>query len=97
MSDNQACKPGIQLLIDEQVNDESLKGSFSLAKRNKGNLSLKNRMLHRLDKLAAQNVKQFYLIVDVSKHCNLLMKRLVHTRVYILLVRDCAITFGGLG
>jgi len=26
MSDNQSCKPGIQLLIDEQVNDEVVKG-----------------------------------------------------------------------
>jgi len=61
MSDNQAFKPGIQLLIDEQVNAESLKGSFSLPKRNKGNLFLKNGILHRLDKLAGQYVEQLVL------------------------------------
>ena len=49
---NQACKPGIELLIDEPINDESLKGSFSPAKRHKGKLFLKNGILHRMDKIS---------------------------------------------
>jgi hypothetical protein len=49
------------VLIDEQVNDESLKGSFSLAKRKIGNLFFKNGVLHRLDKLSGQHVEQLVL------------------------------------
>jgi hypothetical protein len=58
---NHACKLGIELLIDEQINDESLKGSFSLAKRHKCKLFLKNGILHRMDNISGQHVEQLVL------------------------------------
>lgn len=48
-------------LTDEQVSDESLKGSFSLVKRKKGNLLFKNGILHRFDKISGQQVEQLVL------------------------------------
>jgi hypothetical protein len=60
-SDNHANKSDVQLLIDEQANDDSLKGSFSLVKRKKGNLFIKNGILHRIDKIAGQHVEQLVL------------------------------------
>ena len=58
---DQTCRSDVLLLIEEQVSDESLKGSFSLAKRKKGNLFIKNGILHRADKLAGQRVEQLVL------------------------------------
>jgi hypothetical protein len=59
-----------EVLRNEQLNDESLKGCFSLAKRGKGKLFLKNGVLHRYDSICGQQVEQLVLPLGVDKSCS---------------------------
>jgi hypothetical protein len=51
----------VHILINEQRNDETLRGSYTLAKKKKGNLYVRNDVLYRRDKISGQVVEQLVL------------------------------------
>ena len=67
---NAAGKASSEEIKKEQRNDETLKRSWSLAKRGKGNLFVKNGVLYRNERILGQSFTQ--LCLPNSRHTEVL-------------------------
>ena len=63
-SDASSHQSDVHALINEQRTDETLRGSFALAKKKKGNLFVRNDVLYRLDKISGQVIEQLVLPIE---------------------------------
>lgn len=61
---NRSQQSDVQAIINGQRSDETLRGSSALAKKNKGNLYVRDDVLYRVDKLSGQKVEQLVLPIE---------------------------------